>query len=53
MSKLLCPSMVCANFRSLEHEVNALEEANVDIYHIDIMDGKFVRFGDFHFVRQR
>ncbi|MCM3698086.1 ribulose-phosphate 3-epimerase [Paenibacillus macerans] len=42
MGKLLCPSMMCANFNSLENEVAALDEANVDIYHIDIMDGKFV-----------
>ncbi|MDU5950028.1 MAG: ribulose-phosphate 3-epimerase, partial [Paenibacillus macerans] len=42
MGKLLCPSMMCANFKSLENEVAALDAANVDIYHIDIMDGKFV-----------
>ncbi|MEK3948990.1 ribulose-phosphate 3-epimerase [Paenibacillus sp. FSL H7-0703] len=58
MSMLLCPSMMCANFRSLEHEVNALEEANVDIYHIDIMDGRFVpNFGmglqDLEFIRKQ
>lgn len=58
MSMLLCPSMMCANFSSLEHEVNALEEANVDIYHIDIMDGRFVpNFGmglqDLEFIRKQ
>lgn len=42
MGKLLCPSMMCANFKSLENEVAALDAANVDIYHIDIMDGNFV-----------
>jgi ribulose-phosphate 3-epimerase len=42
MSKLFCPSMMCASFKSLANEVAALDEANVDIYHIDIMDGKFV-----------
>ncbi|MBS4210121.1 ribulose-phosphate 3-epimerase [Bacillus sp. FJAT-50079] len=56
MEKLICPSMMCANFRSLEDEMNALEEANVDIYHIDIMDGNFVpNFGmglqDFEYIR--
>ncbi|WP_068505065.1 ribulose-phosphate 3-epimerase [Paenibacillus kribbensis] len=58
MSMLLCPSMMCANFKSLEHEVNALEEANVDIFHIDIMDGRFVpNFGmglqDLEYIRKQ
>ena len=42
MEKLLCPSMMCANYRNLEKEVNDLIEAGVDIFHIDIMDGQFV-----------
>jgi len=42
MKKLLCPSMMCADFGSLENEVRALEEAGVDIFHIDIMDGIYV-----------
>ena len=42
MEKLLCPSMMCANYRNLEKEVNDLIEAGVDIFHIDIMDGVFV-----------
>ena len=37
MEKLLCPSMMCANYRNLEKEVNDLIEAGVDIFHIDIM----------------
>lgn len=57
MEKLLCPSMMCANFRSLQEEVQALNAANVDIYHIDIMDGKFVpNFGmglqDLEYIRK-
>ena len=40
MEKLLCPSMMCANYRNLEKEVNDLIEAGVDIFHIDIMDGQ-------------
>lgn len=39
---LLCPSMMCANFRNLEAEVKHLDEADVDIFHLDIMDGHFV-----------
>lgn len=58
MSKLLCPSMMCANFNSLENEIAALDDAGVDIYHIDIMDGKFVpNFGmglqDLEYIRKQ
>lgn len=40
--KLLCPSMMCANFVNLEEEIRELERANIDIFHCDIMDGTFV-----------
>ncbi|MFB6468970.1 ribulose-phosphate 3-epimerase [Cytobacillus sp. Hz8] len=58
MKKLICPSMMCANFRSLEEEVKALDDANIDIYHIDIMDGSFVpNFGmglqDLEYIRNK
>jgi ribulose-phosphate 3-epimerase len=36
-------SMMCADYGHLEDEVRALEEAGVDAFHIDIMDGHFVR----------
>ncbi|MDR1559392.1 MAG: ribulose-phosphate 3-epimerase [Clostridiales bacterium] len=42
IKKLLCPSMMCADFGNLHGEVKALEEAGADIFHIDIMDGRFV-----------
>lgn len=42
MDKLLCPSMMCADFSNLEREIRALEEAGSDIFHIDVMDGRFV-----------
>jgi len=56
MKKTLCPSMMCANFGELKKEVQELSEANVDIFHIDIMDGNFVpNFGmglqDLQFIR--
>lgn len=37
-----CASMMCANYRNLEKEVQELEEAGIDSFHIDIMDGRFV-----------
>jgi len=35
-------SMMCANYANLEREVKALDEAGVDSFHIDIMDGRYV-----------
>ena len=40
--RLLCPSMMCANYGHLADEVRALDDAGVDIFHCDIMDGTFV-----------
>ena len=40
--RLLCPSMMCANYGHLAAEVRALDDAGVDIFHCDIMDGTFV-----------
>lgn len=42
MKKLLCPSMMCANYGNLEKEVKMLEESGIDIFHLDVMDGSFV-----------
>lgn len=42
MGKLLCPSMMCANFGHLETEIKDLENAGIDIFHLDVMDGSFV-----------
>lgn len=42
MEKLLCPSMMCASYGNLEEEIKELEEADIDIFHVDIMDGQFV-----------
>lgn len=35
-------SMMCADFGCLKEEVQALDAAGIDKYHIDIMDGMFV-----------
>lgn len=43
MSKrLLCPSMMCANYGHLAAEVRSMDDAGADIFHCDIMDGTFV-----------
>ena len=34
-------SMMCANFGNLEKEVRDLEQAEIDSFHIDIMDGRY------------
>lgn len=35
-------SMMCANFGNLQKEVEDLEKAGIDSFHIDIMDGRYV-----------
>ncbi|MCR5210163.1 MAG: ribulose-phosphate 3-epimerase [Lachnospiraceae bacterium] len=43
MSFELMASMMCADFGHLEREVRDLEEAGIDSFHIDIMDGRYVQ----------
>lgn len=38
----LMASMMCANYGNLENEVKELEQAGIDSFHIDIMDGRYV-----------
>lgn len=38
----LTASMMCADYGNLEREVRLLDEAGIDSFHIDIMDGRFV-----------
>lgn len=42
MSFELTASMMCADFGHLADEVEKLEKANIDSFHIDIMDGRYV-----------
>ena len=56
-TKLLCPSMMCADFANLKEETQQLDQAGFDIFHMDFMDGSFVpNFGmglqDFELVRR-
>ncbi len=38
----LCASMMCADYGHLAREVKNLENAGIDSFHIDIMDGRYV-----------
>ena len=38
---LLCPSMMCANFRNIKNEVKKLDKAGSDIFHCDVIDGVY------------
>lgn len=38
----LAPSLMCADLRRLGEQVRELDEAGVDLFHFDIMDGHFV-----------
>ncbi|MBR2033925.1 MAG: ribulose-phosphate 3-epimerase [Alphaproteobacteria bacterium] len=42
MSKILSPSIMCADLGNLRQEIQALDAAGADVYHMDIMDGEFV-----------
>lgn len=42
MKPILCPSMMCADYNSLQTEVRRLNETEADIFHVDVMDGSFV-----------
>ena len=39
----LMASMMCANYTNLGEEVRLLDEAGIDSFHIDIMDGRYVQ----------
>lgn len=41
MNDILSPSIMCADLLNLEAEIRKLEEAKVDLIHIDIMDTTF------------
>jgi len=42
LEKLICPSLMCADFSNIRTEIAELDQANVDIFHMDVMDGSFV-----------
>lgn len=39
---IIAPSLLSANFLSLEADCNMLNESQADWYHLDVMDGRFV-----------
>jgi len=42
MTILIAPSILSADFRKLESEIRAADEAGADLFHVDVMDGHFV-----------
>ena len=42
MSIKICPSLLSANVCNLEKDIKTLDSKNIEILHIDIMDGNFV-----------
>lgn len=42
MNFQLMASMMCADYRNLQKEVEALDVGGIDSFHIDIMDGRYV-----------
>lgn len=42
MTNKISPSMMCCDFFNLAEQVKAFEKSNVELLHIDIMDGAFV-----------
>jgi len=42
IKKLLCPSVLSADFSRLTEEIKEVESAGADVIHCDIMDGHFV-----------
>lgn len=40
--KILCPSILNLPIENLKEEIIALDQTDIDIFHIDIMDGTFV-----------
>lgn len=42
MKKKISPSIMCVNFFELDKYIRNFEENNIDLIHVDIMDGHFV-----------
>ena len=42
MENKLAPSMMCCDFFNLKEQLGAFERCNIELLHIDIMDGSFV-----------
>ena len=42
MSYKLAPSMMCCNLLNVKDQINMFEQQEIDVLHIDIMDGSFV-----------
>ena len=42
MKKKISPSIMCVDFFKLDECIEEFEDCNIDMIHVDIMDGSFV-----------
>ncbi len=42
MEKKIAPSLMCCDFFNLKEQISVFEKTNIELLHVDVMDGKFV-----------
>lgn len=42
MSNIIAPSLMCADFTKIKEEIEELDNSNINIFHMDVMDGHYV-----------
>ena len=39
---MISPTLACANYLQLQNDIEVMDRAGADFYHMDIMDGPYV-----------